>query len=447
MQPLATSGQSWLHRLRAPRRRRRRLDHGGTVTYRRSFVAAFVLATLVVAGCSDDKEEVAADADEVSTDATAEEVSAPSGPPILVGNIASLTGPISTKSSADAVRVYLEKWNERGGFDGRPLELVSEDSAVDPAKAQAAAKKLVEQDKVVALVGNSFFFDCALNGPLYQQHDVPWMSLAIDETCSGNPALFPVTPAPSTQFNAMAQHLLDEGKTKLFYVAFQIPGSEVQQQALKAYAEEHGDGATLAGSKLLPFSPAGGPTAADIDGLISDVKAAGADAVISVLDANSLGLALQQAKANGVGADSLTWLAAPAIYKHASIEQFGENGEGLLIGDVFDVVESGDEETGEIAATLEAAGVPFDVFAQAGWAAAALFEQALEAAGTPDPKAITEALAAMSAADVPLVDEPFDFTAAPTPDKPRTMPVSSKVVRIEGGEFVLVTEDWVRAAS
>ena len=47
----------------------------------------------------------------------------------------------------------LERINEDGGVNGHPVEVVIEDDATDPAKAQAATVRLIEQVGVVAIIG------------------------------------------------------------------------------------------------------------------------------------------------------------------------------------------------------------------------------------------------------------------------------------------------------
>jgi branched-chain amino acid transport system substrate-binding protein len=47
-----------------------------------------------------------------------------------------------------------DAWNARGGVMGRKIELAKEDSQADPGVAAQKARKLVEQDKCVALMGS-----------------------------------------------------------------------------------------------------------------------------------------------------------------------------------------------------------------------------------------------------------------------------------------------------
>jgi branched-chain amino acid transport system substrate-binding protein len=48
----------------------------------------------------------------------------------------------------------VDEINEQGGVHGRKLKLIVEDSAYDPKKAVLAAQKLVNQDKIFAMVGH-----------------------------------------------------------------------------------------------------------------------------------------------------------------------------------------------------------------------------------------------------------------------------------------------------
>jgi branched-chain amino acid transport system substrate-binding protein len=81
---------------------------------------------------------------------------APTGEPIVIGCIFSVTGqagaPLGEPEKATAVMVE-KQINDGGGINGRPLKLVIEDDGSEESKAVLAAKKLIDQDKVVAIVG------------------------------------------------------------------------------------------------------------------------------------------------------------------------------------------------------------------------------------------------------------------------------------------------------
>jgi branched-chain amino acid transport system substrate-binding protein len=73
---------------------------------------------------------------------------------IRIGVVSDLTGPtaIGGVGMADGIVSYFKDLNEKGGIHGRKVEVLVEDCAYSPAKAVAAAKKLVSRDGVFALV-------------------------------------------------------------------------------------------------------------------------------------------------------------------------------------------------------------------------------------------------------------------------------------------------------
>ncbi len=75
---------------------------------------------------------------------------------ITLGTIQDLSGPIAAygKQARMGMQLRLEEANEQGGVHGRKLKLLVEDSAYDPKRAVLAAQKLVQQDRIFAMVGH-----------------------------------------------------------------------------------------------------------------------------------------------------------------------------------------------------------------------------------------------------------------------------------------------------
>ena len=75
---------------------------------------------------------------------------------IVMGSIQDLSGPIAgfSKQVRNGLLLAIDEVNEQGGVHGRKLRLIVEDSAYDPRKAALAAQKLVNQDKIFAMVGH-----------------------------------------------------------------------------------------------------------------------------------------------------------------------------------------------------------------------------------------------------------------------------------------------------
>jgi branched-chain amino acid transport system substrate-binding protein len=125
----------------------------------RTVGVAAVAATLV-AGCSSsdggNKGKTSA-AGGGNSSAAAPAGPKPTGSPIKIGIISSLTGSqASSSDQADTVGPAWAAWiNANGGINSHPVQVFSEDDGGDPAKAQAAEKKLVDQDQVLAILVGS----------------------------------------------------------------------------------------------------------------------------------------------------------------------------------------------------------------------------------------------------------------------------------------------------
>ncbi len=75
---------------------------------------------------------------------------------ITLGSIQDLSGPLAGfgKQIRNGMTLRINELNEQGGVHGRKIRLIIEDSGYDPKKAVLAAQKLVNQDKIFAMVGH-----------------------------------------------------------------------------------------------------------------------------------------------------------------------------------------------------------------------------------------------------------------------------------------------------
>ena len=75
---------------------------------------------------------------------------------ITLGSIQDLSGPLAGfgKQVRLGMLLRVDEANEQGGVNGRKLKMLVEDSGYDPRKAVLAAQKLVNQDKIFAMIGH-----------------------------------------------------------------------------------------------------------------------------------------------------------------------------------------------------------------------------------------------------------------------------------------------------
>src|SRR6201987_858093 len=74
---------------------------------------------------------------------------------IVIGTHQDLSGPIKGWGVpvSNGMKMAVEEVNAAGGVQGRKIKLVIEDSGYDPKRAVLARQKMVERDKIFAMVG------------------------------------------------------------------------------------------------------------------------------------------------------------------------------------------------------------------------------------------------------------------------------------------------------
>lgn len=125
----------------------------------KSFLFMILILVLVACGNEDQgsatKEDSTSDNNSSDTSSKSEYPQGITDKEILVGIVGPQTGPTAIyDSSRKGVEAYFKYVNENGGVNGRELKLVAYDNQGEPGKTVQVVKRLVEQDKVYALVGN-----------------------------------------------------------------------------------------------------------------------------------------------------------------------------------------------------------------------------------------------------------------------------------------------------
>src|SRR6478735_2769989 len=74
---------------------------------------------------------------------------------IVIGTHQDLSGPIKGWGVpvSNGMKMATEEINAAGGINGRKIKLVVEDSGYDPKRAVLSSQKLIERDKIFAMVG------------------------------------------------------------------------------------------------------------------------------------------------------------------------------------------------------------------------------------------------------------------------------------------------------
>ncbi|AFG34762.1 amino acid/amide ABC transporter substrate-binding protein, HAAT family [Fervidobacterium pennivorans DSM 9078] len=96
---------------------------------------------------------------------------------VVVGTFQALSGPYAVigQEMSKGMKAYFNWINSRGGIHGRKIELIIADDQLNPAKTVVEVKRLVEQDKVFAIVGGLGTYGCLAVMDYLEQNKVPFV--------------------------------------------------------------------------------------------------------------------------------------------------------------------------------------------------------------------------------------------------------------------------------
>ena len=94
---------------------------------------------------------------------------------IRIGVNYELSGRVATygQSSVDGIELAIKQVNEAGGIDGKKITLIKYDNKSEPQEATTLANKLIEQDKVVAILGPATSGSFMSQIPVAEKSKVP----------------------------------------------------------------------------------------------------------------------------------------------------------------------------------------------------------------------------------------------------------------------------------
>lgn len=134
---------------------------------------------------------------------------------IKIGSILILSGEGASwgEAARNGIDLAVKEINEKGGVDGRMLEVVHEDDGSDPQKALSALNKLVSFDKVQFVIGSSWSnTGIALIEPIKQKGVVAISpSLGLKDFNESSDFIFNTWPHDYLLSQNLAQYVYDKG--------------------------------------------------------------------------------------------------------------------------------------------------------------------------------------------------------------------------------------------
>ncbi|MFD7199557.1 ABC transporter substrate-binding protein [Streptomyces sp. NPDC059893] len=306
---------------------------------------------------------------------------------IKIGAWYPLTGPLASfgipeRAGADA---YFKSVNARGGINGRTIDWVVKDNANDPQQTVQIARRLVDQDEVVAIVATNGTSQTQATFPfVLEQRKVPVLNTLGGDASWYEPArdgLFGLQTLYEDQAAALGDWVTRDGAKKVL-VVHSDPAAFVNVAKVIGPAARKTDPSVQVKRLSVKYQTT------DYSPVISKVKAAKPDAVVLILTAAETASYLKEARLQGVTGPVYGYAPVAA---QATLTLGGRATEGLKALQLVKSPNDDDPAIKEFRTAMQKyeRGQPADFITLWGWEAAKAF---VEIAKTIDGPVTSESL-------------------------------------------------------
>jgi len=247
---------------------------------------------------------------------------------IKIGNIGPYSGPASAWSTFGKVaEAYINKVNAEGGIHGRKVKFITLDDGYNPAKTLEQARRLVEEDQVLAIWGVLGSSPNLGIQKYMNAKKVPQLFAASGATRFGDPKNFPWTmgwqPSYQQEARMYAQHIMQTNPNAKIAVLMQ--NDDFGKDYYKGFVDGLGDKAKTMIVKHSTFEI----TDATIDSQIFEAKASGADVFFNIASPKFAAQAIK--KIAEIGWKPTQYLVATSQSIAGTLKQAGlENAIGVI---------------------------------------------------------------------------------------------------------------------
>lgn len=243
--------------------------------------------------------------------------------PIKIGFIGPLTGDVAAIGNdiLNGVKWAIDDANAKGGINGNKVELVAEDARCTGSDATSAARKLVDVDKVVAVIGGLCSGETLAAAPIVEAAKVVALSpgsSSPDVTTAGD-FIFRNYPSDALKTTAMAKYLRENDYSKVAMISENTDFSQAFRKSLKEKL----------GPDTIVFDEVVEPGTKDFRSLMTRLKATDFD--IFFMNPNSdsaVAVMLQQFHEQGMTQDTITHDVGESIN---IVQIAGEDANGLRL--------------------------------------------------------------------------------------------------------------------
>jgi ABC-type branched-chain amino acid transport systems, periplasmic component len=346
--------------------------------------------------------------------------------PIVVGYYGDLSGRTSSfgQSTKNGVEMAADEINKAGGINGRQVQILTEDDQGEPNKAATVVTKLINQDKVVALLGEVASSNTLAAAPKAQEAKVPMISPSSTNATVTQVGdyIFRVCFIDPFQGEVMAKFSANNLKAKRAAILYDF-NSDYSRGLYQVFKRSF---TTLGGQVVAEKSYTQGDR--DFSGQLTSIRAANPDVIYVPGYYGEVGVISNQTKQLGIKAPLLGgdgW-DAPQLWQLG-----GASLNGNYISNHYSVDDPSPAIQKFVGDFKGRYGVQPDALAALGYDAMKVLADAIKRAGTTENTKLRDAIAQTK--DFPGV------TGKITIDKDRNAVKPAVVLKLQDGRFVYAT--------
>ena len=245
---------------------------------------------------------------------------------VKIGVIGALTGGVGDyfgQQELKGVELALEEINAAGGINGKPIQLIIEDSQADPKSAVSAVSKLIHVDGIEFIIGDSWASTTSVIVPVTNENDVLLFSpIALLDDLSADDLFFRNIPHTRVLMHEIATYAYDTmGVRRLGMVYTDNPWGFEHSRDLRA--EWEALGGIVTGVEKIDLKQV------DVRTELVKIQQGNPDVVFNLHASNAmLGVLMKQAHELGL---DVQWIGTFSAENAAVIKAFPNDVEGQII--------------------------------------------------------------------------------------------------------------------
>jgi branched-chain amino acid transport system substrate-binding protein len=346
---------------------------------------------------------------------------------VKIGEVDPLTGGVSQFGIGchQGFVLAFEEINGEGGILGQKIELVTEDDQSKPGQSATAVRKLITQDKVVAILGDATSSATLEAAPIAQSDKIPMIT-----PTATNPRItevgdfiFRVCFLDEFQGRVLAKFAREKLKAQRIFTLTDVK-QDYSVDLLKFFKDEFTKlGGTIVGEQSY--------STGDIDfrAQLTPIRGTKPDAVYVPGYYQEVALIVKQGRQIGL---TMPFIGCDGWANQALVTIGGKAIDGCFFTNHFSPDDQSPIVKSFVAKYQDKYGALPDTFSALGYDAARLLADALKRAGSTDSSALREALAKTQA--FPGVTGQISINANRNASKP------GLIVAVKDGKFVIAEQ-------